>query len=391
MSRAVIVTGLTPDDPALWAVAEGEALQHAGTATSLAAVSAKLPAGVPITVILPGSSAASRHLPLPVKGDKALAAAAALAFEDVLAEAVDQFHFAFSALDEAGTRLVSAVPLGWFETWMASLGEAGLDPECITVDHLALYAEGYDSVILLDGDHGAAHLPAGGISGDAQMVSTLVAQMDVGDKMLAVTVGPKGPPPGDGGLVLNDDRTVGAFYLAALASHPAPSFRRGAFAKKRDWIGMVRPWRVAAGLMAACFTLWLVGVGADGWRHDQAAKTLNANASTRFSQAFPNVVIRDLPRQAAQRAGAVNGGGAFLSLSVDLTEAIEESVAIQLMGLAYTDEDLLVADLRFPDAASLERLKSLLSERGIPTREGGNLRREDNGDYSGRLFLGGDL
>ncbi|MEM9420980.1 MAG: hypothetical protein AAF986_00495, partial [Pseudomonadota bacterium] len=79
----------------------------------------------------------------------------------------------------------------------------------------------------------------------------------------------------------------------------------------------------------------------------------------------------------------------FLRLSVDLTAAIEQSVAIQLTGLTYTEDNELVADLRFPDASSLERLKDLLDDRGVIAREGGNLRREDNGDYSGRLFLGG--
>lgn len=375
---AVITVGATPDDPAILALgAEGEPMHMHGPAP-LADLVPLLRGATSVGVVLPGTEAATRRLSLPVQGERALAAAAALAFEDFLAEPVDGFHFAFGALEADGSRLVSALPTRVVSEWTEGLAARGIDADILTVDHLALVAP--PTGIVVEGAGAALLLVrAGGLSGDVGFVAALTSALADGQMPTRVVM-----DDGDAPAAL-----TARHHAALLTPAGVPSFRRGAFAKRRDWVGMIRSWRVAGALMAACLGLWLGNITIEGLRFGGAARTLMKDATTTFTAAFPDVAVRDLRRQAAGRASAGGAGSSFLGLSADLTAAIEESTAVQLTGLSYTDEGELVADLRFPDAAAIERLIGILNGRGVATREEGNLRLEDNGEYAGRLFLGG--
>ncbi len=389
MSHAVILTGQTAASDVRYAVGTEATVTDAGTATGLRDLPDPVSSAETLTIILPGTVAATRRLNLPVRGDRALADAATLAFEDILAEPVDRFHFAFGALNENGQRLVSAVPRAWIEDWMGAIAAAGLDPDVVTIDHLALHGDGADAVVYSTKDHLAAQLPDGGVSGDPVMLMPLVAEMVRGLSVFHVMTPRSAADISGEELLLNDDRTTGAYFLTSASAEGLASFRRGEFAKRRDWMGVAREWRVAAGFMVACGVLWLASTFVDAVKYDRAADALQSEARSTFSRAYPDVIVRDLRRQAAQRAQPQIEGGRFLALSADLTTAIQEAASVQLTGMTYTDDSELIAELRFPDAATLERVKTTLEQRGVQTREDGNLRREDNGDYSGRLYLGG--
>ncbi|WOI54375.1 type II secretion system protein GspL [Parvularcula sp. LCG005] len=388
MKLGLIITGQTPTDPVHWAIGDEERLRDGGTVTDLSKLPQAVTDAEQIVIILPGDRAATRRLHLPVKGERALADAAALAFEDILAEPVDSFHLAFGPADAEGVRTVSAVPHEDLQIWITATRAADVHPDIITLDHHCLYAEGYSGVLLRYNDHIAASLPPGGLSGDAAFVEALTSRMEETKSALHVVVGITAP--GDirsagAALTLADERALGAFFMTGL-SRPVPNFRRGPYAKRRDWRGLARSWRVAGGLMAACLTLWLLDVAADGFRHNRAADRLASEARAQFSRAYPDVVIRDLRRQAQQRLSASNAS-AFLPLSAELTQALQQTSRVQLTRLRFTPDNELVADLRFPTAADLEQLKSMLEGRGVRTREGGDYRRDDNGDYIGQLYL----
>lgn len=386
MSYGLLILPSDPDGSLRWAVGGGERLQAAGEGASLQEVPPEVRQAESLVVILPGEKAASRRLTLPVKGDRALNEAASLAFEDVLAEPVEGFHFAFGPLAADGTRMVSAVPVDWLTDWMARLAEVGLDPDLVTVDHLAITVEGQPCVMLREGARLVASLPAGGVTAAASLLEPLLGQMADGAKVLSVGVGAQGER---GDIALEDGRALSAFYLSGFEVQVPPSFRRGAFRKRRDWRGFAKSWQTAAALVAACFGLWLVNVVADGIRHDRAVAELTRQSTQVFTEAFPGTVVRDLRRQAAQRAAGGGGASAFLPLSAALAETIEDSQTVQLTGLRFTLEGELIADLTFPDAAALEDLQAELAAKGVTAREGSQLRREENGDFSGQLYMEG--
>lgn len=390
MSYGIIIVPASEDAPLRWAVGDEGTLAGGGQVATAADLPEELLGQDDITLLLPGEHAATRRMRLPVRGERALTDAAALAFEDVLSDGVEGYHFAFGPLDADGTRMVSAMPTSVFSAHLNEFTDAGIEPDRVTLDHLALRVAGQDAIALFLDDRVIARLPDGGVSGDAHFLAPIVVQLAGAAKVMIVDGDRHGSDGQSADLTLADDRALGAFYLSGLGASEAPNFRRGPFAKQRDWMSLASGWRQAGYLMAACFTLWIADSAIDGVKHARAADRLYDDASAAFTQAFPGTPIRDLRRQAQQRQ-AVNGGSAFLPLSSALTEGLDGSVALRLTGLRYTDEGMLVADLRFPDAAALESLKAKLQDLGVRTREGGNLRREDNGDFAGQLFLEASL
>ncbi|MEM9422754.1 MAG: type II secretion system protein GspL, partial [Pseudomonadota bacterium] len=259
MSQAILITGPTPQDRLVWAVAEADTLSRSGEVDALARVPKTVRNADQLTVILRGDRAATRRIPLPVRGEKALNEAAQLAFEDVLSDGVEDFHFAFGDPDESGARLVSAIPAGYLADWLDAIEDEGMDPELMTVDHLALWTEEYDTLVLEWDDYAVARLPNGGLSGDKNIIRMLMEKMDKGASILPMSLGETSLKPaidGVDGLALADERALAAFYLSGFPTRLPPTFRRGRFARRRDWVGLVRPWRLSAGLMAACFGVW---------------------------------------------------------------------------------------------------------------------------------------
>ncbi|MEM9232627.1 MAG: type II secretion system protein GspL [Pseudomonadota bacterium] len=386
MKQLLLLTGQTPDDSVLWWKGDGQGPADSGTAMGLSRLPDSLLEAEYISVVLPGERAATRRLILPLRRDAALEAAAELAFEDVLAEPTDEFHFAFGQADDEGRRRVSAVPTAWLEEWLQALGGAGIEADLVTLDHLALAADGQESILMRDGHRAVIRLPKGGMTIASEFAGKLVPRIDGASDAMRISVGLG--LADDTTLVLADGRAQGAFYAAAVEREAPPNLLRGTFRRRRDWAGMVRQWQNVGGLAAACMLLWFGGTLADGMRHGAAAKDIRDEATEMFTAAFPGTPVRDLQRQAAARA-RVGGAPMFLPLSTALTAAMEDTLSIELTALRYEAGEGLIADLRFPEAASIEALRTRLEESGVVTQEGGNIRREDDGRYAGQLLLGG--
>lgn len=386
MKRLLLLTGETPDAFLRWWMGEEGGRAESGTVEGLPALPDRLLAADHIAIILPGEHAATRRLALPVKRDAALEAAARLAFEDVLAAPAEGFHFAFGPVDGEARRDVSAVPLDWMEGWSEAISAAGVEPDLVTLDHLAIRGENGRGVILQEGDRVVIRLPEGGVTMSAEFAAALAPSLEGADKALHVSVGRND----SAALVLADNRALGSFYASAIDREAPASLLRGIYRRRQDWSGLIRQWRNVAALAAACIALWLGGMMADGMRHGAAARKIENEATRLFTEAFPGTPVRDLSRQAAARA-QVSGTPMFLPLSAELTAAMEDMVSVEVTALSYQAGQGLVADLRFPDAASLESLRGKLEVRGIATREDGNIRREEDGRWAGQLLLEGLL
>jgi type II secretion system protein L len=382
--RLVLITGRDAEAPAAWASGDVGALEQAGTLPSATDGLDTLPAAEEVVVVLPGEQAAPRRLRLPVKGDRQLAAAAMLAFEDVLAEPAADFHFGWTPADADGFRLVCAVPRRWLKAWLSVLSP--IEPAVVTIDHAALASPGAEGVLLHAGGRMVARLPAGGMTAEEDVAAPLIDAMAPGAALLSVRVGASGAAIGGDTLVLADNRALGAFYLSALSEAKPPNLRRGAFAPRRHYGGSLKRGRVAGGLLAAVIAIWLGGDLAQGIKAQRAAAALRAEAAEDFSAAFPDTRIVDLERQAERRA--VSGGRSlFLPLSAVLLAALENNEGVDLSGLTYDDGGRLVADVRYRDFGALESLTRTIEARGIIAREGANPRRDETGAFVDRLTL----
>ena len=372
MQRLLLLMGMHPDDPVEWASGADARVLETGEAASLNELAERAASAEQVVAVLRGDLAATRRLRLPVRREGALEAAARLAFEDILATPAEDMHFAFGMADDEGDRTVSAVPGDWFGGFMEAFREAGIRPGLVTVDHLGLPADRW--LIAALPDRVLLRLGAGGMTVDTAFLDQILPAFEEAASAHRMELPSR-------------DRLAG-LYLETLQTRTPANFLRGTYRPRQDWSGVIREWRFPAGLAAACLLVWCGGMLADGLRHAGAARDLNDEAIRIFTEAYPGVRVRDLARQAAARAGD-SGTPMLLPLSVALTEAMEDTEAVELSGLRYEAGEGVVADLRFPDAAALEALRDKLEADGIPTSEGGSLRREEDGRFAGQLILRG--
>lgn len=389
MKRGLVVIDTDAMDRFFWCIGEDDSVEAVGHSVSIAGLPRRLLDTEQLVLILPGDAAATRRISLPIRRERALSEASRLEFEDILADSVDAYSFGFSRADADGFRTVTAYPRDTLEDILSQCLRLGLDPDFVTVDHAVLAQPEAENVILYDNrDRVVAQLSRGAFTGQASLYGDLLEELLAAEQgnVLVLTTDPSLGL--SGAQLIEDDTARGRLLLSSLASTVPPNLRRGLFAKQRNWLADAKRWRGAAALMAACLTLWIVNMGLDAVKHRNAADRLYAEAEASFRKAFPGTPIRDLKRQARARQNAA-ASSSFLYLSVQLATTLQQFDRLSLANIRYTDNGELVAELRFPDATSLEQLKTALQAEGISVREDGNLRRDDDGNFAGRLYLEG--
>lgn len=93
-----------------------------------------------IVVLVPGAEVLLLEAPALSKNRSQLAKAVPFALEDQLAQPVEELHFALADTVEAGTVGVAAVAHGKLKAWLAQLAEAGIQPDVLLPESLALPA-----------------------------------------------------------------------------------------------------------------------------------------------------------------------------------------------------------------------------------------------------------
>jgi len=389
VKRGLVVIDNDAMDRFFWCIGEDDDVEAVGHSVSIAGLPRRLLDTEQLVLILPGDAAATRRISLPIRRERALSEASRLEFEDILADSVDAYSFGFSRADADGFRAVTAYPRDTLEDILSQCLRLGLDPDFVTVDHAVLAQPEAENVVLYD-DRGRviAQLSRGAFSGQASLYGDLLKELLAAEQgnVLVLTTDPSLGL--SGAQLIEDDTARGRLLLSSLASTAPPNLRRGLFAKQRNWLADAKRWRGAGALMAACLTLWIVNMGLDAVKHRNAADRLYTEAEANFRKAFPGTPIRDLKRQARARQNAA-ASSSFLYLSVQLATTLQQFDRLSLANIRYTDNGELVAELRFPDATSLEQLKTALQAEGISVREDGNLRRDDDGNFAGRLYLEG--
>jgi general secretion pathway protein L len=169
--------------------------------------------------------------------------------------------------------------------------------------------------------------------------------------------------------------------LASTALQDPPvNLLQGAYAPRRQLGVSLAPWRYAA-MLAAAFVVVHLGVKAvEYWRLSSEEARLDAEIARVFESAMPGVRQVDARQQMEQRYFALRGGGGGSGLLANLDPlgvAMAETPQTRLEALAYRNR---VLDLRMlaPDVNALERIRTLMTERGLNAEIQSANPREDN-------------
>lgn len=392
----ILLLGEYPGQPVRWAFVDADGVRAADTAPDASVLDALAPRAVnaqSIVAVLPGEQVAMRAMPSPPRVASKFKAAAMYLLEDDLAEGLDALHIAVLRRENGGAAF--AVKKSIMDGWRDVFADSGFFPDFVTTDFSLLENKPGEGVIVFErsrlicmiGDRGfAAERPfadglASMLAAD-ENIDSIVAygdpdteRFDAGDK-----------PVSWAGRA--DDASLFSLYSDGAGRSDAANLLQGGYRKRRDWRSALAPWRRAAVLAAACLVGFIAVTVADGVRSARLVDRLNDEALAVHRTAFPesaNVNPRDHARRILSSRTA---GPAFLSLTADFANSIDEDDQIQIDRIRYNAaRDEFSVNLSFSDINDLEALKAKLSARGVGVREAGGVRRS-GGRYIGELQVG---
>lgn len=308
-----------------------------------------------------------RHrIELPLKGARLLAAAP-YALEDVLAEDIDELHFAVAPTENAH-RGVFVARSAWLAAEIDALKElapaelVAVVPDTAVLptvsDDIPVFACAPDGWWLALPDAEQLCTPPGGLPG---LVDRLITTPGV----RAFCIDGAAPPEGISMVQRTDlaDLLDADVSIARLRQF---NLLVGEFTQQSGHYENLRPFLLPAAMLAGVFVLHTALSGF--LLHQVKAQTDEAwqTAETAFSQTFPQITrIVDMRVQASQQLAAARSGGAssaVLELMTQSADALKQTPELQLDNVQFRDAALYLS-LSGKNLQALESLRAKLEKQ----------------------------
>lgn len=316
-----------------------------------------------LVALAPGECVLLTDAAVPTRNPTRLRRALPYAVEDRLAADVETLHVAAGPRAPDGRVPVAVVARELLESWLSALRGAGLEPDALVPEPLALPASDAGHCVLLQGRRVVARLDhRRGFAGESGLLDAVAPV--AGDVPVLDAGGEATDPPGAWAeLPRRDlDGPVLALYARVL-DVDALNLLQGDYPPRRHAAGTGRLWRVAAVLALGWGVLELGLAASDVWRLERESERLNTRIEAVFTGTLPDARLVDPRAQMARHLETLAGGrGDALALIRRVAPALEEAAGVTVQALEYRSDELTLT-LRAGSLAELDRLQVALSGR----------------------------
>lgn len=298
--------------------------------------------------------------------------------EEQFAEEVDALHFAYGAVEQ-GMINVAAVARASMDHWLSQLRGAGIEPQAVIPETLALPLEEHAwSLACFDSSLIVRQGAQRGIALDwenAQLLLPLVVNEAGEPRPASLCFYGQAQASfqlPDIGLTIESkswDGNAAELLARGYVAEQAINLLQGVYSRKERWQQAWRPWRVAMALFAACIVSYGIAHTVDAWRLGSERDRLQAEVESLYRQVFPNEKNVPNPRVQMERHlkelrgnGSANSGD-FLGLLATTGRELKDISSVQLQRVNYKDGTLEVAFL-IGDLQMLDQLKQKLTAQG---------------------------
>ncbi len=336
--------------------------------------------GARITVLVPSAEVLLARVTLPVKNRQRLLKAIPYALEDQLAADVETLHFALARREDDGATAVAVVSRAQMDSWMGELTSAGISPDALIPEVLAVpwspdswsvLPIGADVLIrtgLQDGFAVEAENAAAWLSATLQEVGEEGATPDIH------LYTREAPVPGIDqlgvDLVRHEEDTEPMVWLSrGVGGRVLVNLRQGSYGTQEQWGSYFRPWRPVAALLAVWAVLQGSGVMLDGIRLERQRDDLGVQIQQLFRETFPEVkrVVNARVQMERRLADLRKSHGSlqedFLRLLIGGTDALRQVKDIEVKRMRYQNGRLDL-DLVLADMSGLDPLRRALQSQG---------------------------
>lgn len=332
-------------------------------------------------VLVPSEDILLTQVNIKARNREQLVRAIPFALEEDLAEDVEQLHFAPGPRHADGHYPVAVVSRALMAQWLAQLNAAGLVPQALIPDVLALppAADGGWS-LLLENDRALLRTDLfGGFTLDPANVETLLecALEDASVKPEVVEVyGSEGEadprlPSLESIRYERRDGDPPELWAAGLDEKRGINLLQAHFRSKSDIARLLKPWRVAAALLGAWVVLQAVDTTLDYRRLAAEDRSLQAEIEQLYRDTFPGttrIVNARLQMQQAlealREAGETDTLAAFMPLMDAGGRAIQAAPDVTIDTLDYLDGQLELS-LQARELQAFEAIQQGLQGQGL--------------------------
>lgn len=357
------VTWLREGDPAQ--VVEG-----------LLAEAAAIAAGRQVVMLVPGADVLLMDVAVPTRNRSRMATAVPYLLEEQLAADVEDSHFALGERDAQGRVAVAVVSRNCMDAWLARLAEAGLKADKLIPESLLLpFREGAWSVLVERDGVTVRTALQGAMTLDnantAFMLQRALAEVEIKPAALRVwrveNVTDAVIPDEPNVEVIRETLTVPPLALLAgqIPESAALDLLQGTYSRRERLGKMWRPWRPAAGLLAAWLVLQL-GIMIYHYRELRIEEArLREDVSRIYLQTFPDAKrVVNARAQMEQRLAALRGGpddvGDFIKMLGAVSGPATAFGGVEINRLSYKEGEINIS-LAISDLQRLDQFKERLS------------------------------
>jgi general secretion pathway protein L len=376
---------------AQWVVVDGTGACVLAPSAGPLGGAAALAAGRRLVVLVPASRVLRVRTDVPVRGAARIAQALPFALEDLLADDVEELHFASGARATDGQVSVAVVRRDHMQEWLTTLAAAGLDPQGLFADSDGVADIPGMSTLLLEDTQIVLRDPGG---------DPVVAETEGLDGLLELWLAQPALPNAEGvtparNLQVYDATLEGwpnatwerlsplvdslevrrlpdgalARLAGAAVTATGVNLLQGDYGRRSPMRSYWPRWRVPAGLAATAAVLALAVAGAEAWQLGRQSAALETDLAAAASYTFPGAAdagdlrgLLDL-RQREAGATASAAGTQFLDTLRIVAKAIAASGDARLENLSYRT-GVMELKIRAPSADVLDRISRTVSEGG---------------------------
>lgn len=329
-----------------------------------------------VIVLVPAADLLLTRVTVPTASRSRVRKAAPFALEDALAQDIEDLHIALGARDTDQQWPVAVVERARMDHWLGQLHEAGLHPDRVVPEPLALPLEPGSGSLLLEADR--ALLRDQPWSAQAatpetlpSLIELLAGRSEEGINLRVWHCGGELPAwlePVSATLESCDHGALGVLAAGVMQAEGLIDLLQGDYSRKEQYGRIWRPWRAAAVLLAVSFVLAMTHQGLKHRELSREATDLKARIEQVYRDANPGGRVVDPRVQmeqqlAALRRGQGGGGSDFLGLLGRMGGALAAGSDIELLGANFRDGRLDL-ELTAGDIQSLDQLKQRLTEAG---------------------------
>ena len=322
-----------------------------------------------VVVLVPAEEVLLTSARVAAKSRAQLLQAVPYAIEDQLLAPVEDLQFAVS--EGGGDALgVAVVAKATLRGWLDRLAAAGIRPDVLLPESLALPLEPDHAALVIENDRALARLaPWSAFACATNELGTWLARanvqrpFDVFDFRDAAAM----RLPATVATYAERQRDALMSFARALRKPPL-NLLSGEFAPQHRAARGARWWRVAAALAAAVIVLAVLNLGFEVVQLSRASTRMDAQAQDAVRKAFPDVDDAELSRMSPAdvartrierlRGGAQSSG--FLRVVAAIAPVLGATTRIQTRGMEFRN-GVLELGLRAPDVATLDTVRERLA------------------------------